>query len=240
MQKLFILKVGSALPALVSKRGDFEDWIRFGMNIDQDAHVVVDVPRGSPLPEYDLAAGVVITGSHAMVTEHQAWSERIAGWLPGAVASEIPVLGICYGHQLLAYALGGEVGDNPNGREYGTVEINFNDSVRGDALLGGLPTPIKAQTGHTQTVLRLPKAARRLANSERDRNQSFIVGNCAWGVQFHPEFDVEIMREYIHHNRQILRAEGQDPGELISQTEDSVYGSEILRRFAALLNPRKE
>ena len=58
-----------------------------------------------------------------MVTEHREWTECAAWWLRGAVERKIPTLGICYGHQLLAYALGGEVGDNPNGLEAGSEKI---------------------------------------------------------------------------------------------------------------------
>ena len=58
---------------------------------------------------------------------------------PGLVERGIPTLGICYGHQLLAHALGGEVGDNPNGREFGTVTVELTAEAADDPLLGGLP-----------------------------------------------------------------------------------------------------
>ncbi len=169
-----------------------------------------------------------------MVTEHQDWSERTARWLAAAVEKGIPILGICYGHQLLAYALGGEVGDNPKGREFGTIEVHVTDSAREDALLGGLPTPITVHVSHTQSVLRLPAQARRLAYSERESNQAFAIGACAWGVQFHPEFDAAIVREYVHSHRDELSAEGQDPTALIAHTKDTPHGAAILERFASV------
>ena len=158
MPKVVIIKTGSTLPALLAKRGDFEDWTLAGMQGANGNVVVVDAQDGAPLPDYDEIAGAVITGSHAMVTEHEPWSERVAAWLPGLVARGIPTLGICYGHQLLAYALGGEVADNPNGREFGTVVVHLEDAAQEDALLGGLPAPFPAQACHTQTVTRLPLA----------------------------------------------------------------------------------
>ena len=94
MTKILIVKVGEAFPALRSKRNDFEDWVMTGMQINSDSVAVVDVRAGEPLPGYEEVAGVVITGSHAMVTEHHAWSERTAAWLPGAVERQIPTLGI--------------------------------------------------------------------------------------------------------------------------------------------------
>lgn len=238
MRKIIIVKVGSTLPSLSSKKGDFEDWILSGMEVANGDKAVIDIRKDSALPEYGEIACLVITGSHAMVTEHHKWSERTAEWLPGAVERGIPILGICYGHQLLAYALGGKVGDNPNGREFGTIAVHLDAGVGGDGLLGGFSTPIKVHVSHIQSVLRLPGQARRLAYSERDKYQAFVVGDCAWGVQFHPEFDAEIVREYINHHREKLIGEGQDVDELVATSVDTVYGTEILRRFGAVANRR--
>ena len=195
---------------------------------------VIDVPSARELPAVDGAAGVMVTGSHTMVTERQPWSERAAEWLRVAVERRVPVLGICYGHQLLAHAHGGEVGDNPRGREFGTVQVELEEAGRADELLGELPPVFPAHQGHTQSVLRLPRGAVRLAANHRDANQAFRIGACAWGVQFHPEFDAEIIREYVDHYRGLLAAEGQDPGKLGDSARDVPFGTELLRRFVRL------
>jgi len=230
MRKVIIVKAGNTLPALIAGKGDFEDWILSGMQADGKA-TVVDARDGAPLPAYGDVAGVIITGSHAMVTERQPWSERVAAWLPGLIERQIPTLGICYGHQLLAYALGGEVGDNPNGREYGTLAVYLEEAARDDSLLGGLPDPVEVHVSHTQSVLRLPPGARRLAHSERDEAEAFVVGETAWGVQFHPEFDAAVVKAYIAYAAATLRAEGQDPDRLAADAHDTPFGPMILRRF---------
>ncbi len=166
-----------------------------------------------------------------MVTEHHDWSERTAKWLANGVEKGMPTLGICYGHQLLAYALGGEVGNNPNGREFGTIEVHLEQAAREDALLGGLPTPMKGHVSHTQSVFRLPAEARRLAYSERDPNQAFVINNCAWGVQFHPEFDAEIVREYTLGHSDVLLAEARIQPSWAAVSVDTPHGTEILQRF---------
>ena len=237
MQNILVIKTGGTLPSLLASKGDFEHWTLAGMGIGDDQALIVDVRDGSPLPAYNEAAGVIVTGSHSMVTDHDDWSERTAAWLADAV-EQVPILGICYGHQLLAYALGGQVGDNPNGHEYGTVEVRLNESTGQDKLLGGLSNPIKAHVSHTQSVLKLPAQARLLASSDMDPHQAFAVGECAWGVQFHPEFDAEVVRAYIHHSRSALLAEKQDPHRLIEQSTDTPYGSEILKRFVQFVNRR--
>jgi GMP synthase (glutamine-hydrolysing) len=131
---MLIIKTGATLPTMAARRGDFEDWILAGLGTDVDRTMVVDVYNGDILPAYCDVCGAVITGSNAMVTDHHDWSERTAAWLRGAVERDIPTLGICYGHQLLAYALGGEVSDNPNGLEVGTVEVHLNGTARADRL----------------------------------------------------------------------------------------------------------
>ena len=208
------------------------------MQVDSDSAIIVDVCSGSPLPGFDGISGVVISGSHAMITEHQDWSERTVEWLQGAVERQIPILGICYGHQLIAYALGGEVGDNPNGCEFGTVEVNLNENARGDKLFGGFSTPMRVHVSHTQSVLRLPDNAKLLASSDVDINQAFVVGNSAWGIQFHPEFDAEIVIEYINQHREALLREHNNPDRIIERCLDTPHGSEMLKRFVEILNEK--
>ena len=229
-----ILKMGSTLPSLRARRGDFEDWVARGAGLAAAEVRVIDVPSADELPQVNGTAGVMVTGSHTMVTERQPWSERAAEWLRVAMEHRVPVLGICYGHQLLAHALGGEVGDNPRGREFGTVQVELDEAGRADELLGKLPAVFLAHEGHTQSVLRLPTGAVRLASNACDPNQAFRIGERAWGVQFHPEFDAEIIRVYVDHYRGLLAAEGQDPGKLHGSARDVPFGTEVLRRFVRL------
>jgi GMP synthase (glutamine-hydrolysing) len=234
MKKFLVIKTGSTFPFLVSKRGDFEHWILSGMQIEPESALIVDVYNGSPLPGFDGIFGVIISGSHAMVTEHHDWSERTVKWVAEAALKQIPILGICYGHQLLAYALGGEVGDNPNGCEFGTVEVSLNENAREDKLFGGFSTPIFVHVSHAQAVLRLPDNTTLLASSDVDKNQAFVFENFAWGVQFHPEFDSEIVIEYINQHREELLGEDKNPDRIIERSFDTHYGSEILKRFVEI------
>jgi len=235
MGKVLIVKTGDTFPSLASKKGDFEDWIVSGMGIDRENAFVVDVSDHLLFPDYRDIRGIVITGSHAMVTEHREWSERIAEWQPEAIDRKIPLLGICYGHQLLAYALGGEVGNNPNGPEFGTVKVNLNAAAKKDNLFGILPNIVEVHVSHAQSVLSLPAGAQLLASNKVDRNQAFVVGSCAWGVQFHPEFDVEIVREYVYQHRQLLQERGADPERIIQGCKETPYGSLLLKRFGEIV-----
>ncbi|MBW2267974.1 MAG: glutamine amidotransferase [Deltaproteobacteria bacterium] len=227
-----ILKTGSTLPELRERRGDYEDWIAAGLGLELVALEVVSVYAGAELPKVSGVPAVVVTGSSAYVSDREPWSEDAADWLAELVAAGTPVLGICYGHQLLAHALGGRVERNPRGREMGTVEIVLLPEAEGDPLLGGLGNPLSVQATHLESVTELPSGARPLGESVLDPHHAFAFGDAAWGVQFHPEFDAEVMRAYLVARREILRAEGIAPEPLERGVADCPTGSALLKRFA--------
>ena len=230
---LWILKLGDTLPSVAARRGDFEDWIAAGLGLPPSRMRSLEIHTGDPLPSQDSVAAVVLSGSAAMVTEEEEWSERTAAWLAQIVRAGLPVLGICYGHQLLAHALGGRVGDNPRGREIGTVEVAL-EAAEDDPLFGGFASVLCVQASHLQSVLRLPPGARRLAANAADPNHAFRVAPRAWGVQFHPEFDADITRGYLRERSEALAAEGLDAAALMRSARDSPDGGALLRRFGEL------
>ena len=240
-RRLVIVKTGSAEASVRARRGDFEDWIVRAMGVGAEVARVVDVQAGESLPEPAEATGVVVTGSAAFVSEGEPWSRRCEAWLREAVAAGVPVLGICYGHQLLAEALGGRVGPNPRGREIGTVRVDVH--AAGDPLLGGLPETLVVQATHVESVLQLPEGARLLGSSVLDPHHAFSwrapgqPAPRAWGVQFHPEFDADVMRGYLRARAEQLQREGLDPDRLEREVRESAHGADLLRRFAGIVAP---
>ena len=235
MASVLIVKTGETLPSVAARRGDFEQWIASGLGLAAGQIRVVRVDAGEPLPDPDETVGVVVTGSSAMVSERRPWSETTASWLAVAVGRQTPVLGICYGHQLLAHALGGRVGRNPLGRQIGTVDVALGAEAAGDELLGGLVPVVRVQASHVEAVLALPAGATLLGSTSLDPHHAFRIGSSAWGVQFHPEFDADIMRGYLNARREIILSEGIDVDALlaaVSQTDDGVA---VLRRFSEML-----
>lgn len=239
---ILVLKMGEAPQAVRDRLGDFEAWIGRGLGEPVGQLVVAAVHAGDPLPPAECFAGVVVTGSPAMVSERAGWSERTARWLAPVVREDaVPVLGICYGHQLLAHALGGVVGPNPQGREMGTVEVVFaaedRRSARPRSGLAPLfePGVFFAHFSHVESVLRLPAGARVLARTRLDPHGAIAYGPRQWGVQFHPEFDQDIMRGYVDVRREALLAESLDPDGLIAGLRETPQLCAVLDRFAALV-----
>lgn len=231
MSKLFIFKLGSTYPGTELRIGDTDQWMVRALGPMKLQTRSVNAEQGEDLPEHSECAAVVMTGSHAMVTDNLDWSVNIEHWLRGALSKRIPILGVCYGHQLLARATGGHVDYHPQGREIGTVEIHTTPNAENDPLFGKMPEAFDAHVTHAQSVIKLPDEAIHLAGNAYEPNQAFRIGESAWGVQFHPEFDTEIMREYIHGLAEKLRAEGRDVDALSDSLVDTPNAEKVMRSF---------
>ncbi|SFL07357.1 glutamine amidotransferase [Lysobacter sp. cf310] len=225
-----ILETGQPVATMRRHRG-FPHWIRVAAGLERDEAVTVNVEAGEALPTREGFAGTIVTGSGAMVTDRAEWSERSAAWLRDAAHAGMPLLGICYGHQLLAHALGGEVGDHPQGREMGTIALELHAQASEDPLFGGLPARFEAQATHLQTVLRAPDGATVLARSVHDACHAFRWGDRAWGVQFHPEFSATHMRGYVQARKVALQREGHCPKTIAGNITATPHARRVLRRF---------
>lgn len=230
---LLIIAAGQPVECL-RRRGGFDHWIRVAAGLKRDQIIVANVESGDPLPEPGAFAGAIVSGSAAMVTDRLQWSEHCAAWLRNAAHAGLPLLGICYGHQLLAHALGGEAADNPEGRRMGTFEVELFPAAAQDPLFTGLPQRFSAQVTHVQVVRRLPDGAVALAQTGHDPLHAFRWRERVWGVQFHPEFSVAHMRGYLRARAGVLRAEGADPDALLRAVKPAPAARRVLRRFARL------
>ena len=239
MKEMLIVKTGSTFPSLREIRGDFDEWILRQMRVQgvNDARVV-RVSDGETLPPPQEFAGIVVTGSSAMVTEHSEWMERTAEWLAEACRLECPLLGICFGHQLLAYALDGTVGANPLGPEYGTVVVTPNVFGEEDPLIGIFQGPFKAYMCHRQSVLTLPRGAVPLASTRGEANAAFSYHSAAWGVQFHPEFDSRIMKVYILRNKALFEQYKLSISDAFASCIETGAGYGVFQRFLHVIRDR--
>lgn len=237
--RIAILKTGSTYTELERDFGDFENWFEEYLNQPAVRTTVIDVTGGKPDSQPSEWDGIVVTGSPAMVSDKEAWSEDTARWLAQAVTNEVPVFGVCYGHQLLAHAMGGKVGYHPNGRETGTHEVELTEASASDPLFCSLPKTFRAQLTHKQSVLELPDNAVLLARNDFEPHESFRIGQWAWGVQFHPEFSADIMRGYLRVQTPELKNEGITPETLLDNVSPTPEATSLLTRFVELVRQRK-
>jgi GMP synthase (glutamine-hydrolysing) len=156
-----------------------------------------------------------------MVTDREDWSEQLAQWIR-QTHQQLPLLGICYGHQLIAHALGGKVDYRDQGMEIGTHQVQLAPAAAGDELLGIMPARFDAHLVHSQSVIELPTGATLLAANAVESHQSYRVGNSTWGVQFHPEFDATAMRFYLSELKK----------EATNSARDTPDTPKLLARFA--------
>ena len=235
MKPLLIIKVGDAFPEVVRDHGDFETLFQKALAKKTFTASVLDPRTGDALPDPNAISGLFITGSHSMVSEREPWSEALKPWLRTAREANVAMLGVCYGHQLMATAFGGHSDFHHAGRESGTHEIRLTEAGRGDALLGTLPERFPAHLTHAQSVLEPPADAAILASNAHDPHQALRYGARQWSVQFHPEFTPPVMRAYLERQRELLRDLGRDPQELIDRVTVTPEASLLLTKFAQMV-----
>ncbi|KAB8307950.1 glutamine amidotransferase [Erwinia endophytica] len=197
---LAIIQLETPPEAVMKQVGEQQHWFVAALGLQADEYIVIRPDLGEALPDPASISAAILSGSWAMVTDHAEWSERTAAWIRHAVDNKLPLLGVCYGHQLMAYALGGQVDDNPRGWEYGLQQLETNPASQHDPLLNSLPAQFSAWLSHRQSVLQPPPGAQVLASSARDDCQIIRYTPQALSVQFHPEFTDEIMTVCMQNN----------------------------------------
>lgn len=228
MTRIAILKTGSTrlCDSVARRGGDYESWfadalIPLGLEVD-----VLDAVHGE-LPTTGSWSGLIITGSPASVHDREPWSERAATWVAAQVRGGLPTLGVCYGHQLLAHALGGDTARAAR-HEVGLFPVSL---IADDPLFEGLPRSLPVYLIHYNEVTVLPPGANVLARSPRCSVQAFSLGPHVRAVQWHPEFDAIGVREAIEQDAKALRELGDDPTKLIEQVRDVPFGTQLIENF---------
>jgi GMP synthase (glutamine-hydrolysing) len=231
MKPILIIKTGSTFEGIIRSKGDFENWTADVMGLVSEKWQCINVQDGEILPDPDAFVGCVITGSHDMITEDAKWMLETTEWVRQAVQAGLPMLGICFGHQLMANALGGKAAFHPDGMEIGTVSINLKSEAIDDPLFSGISGSFQAHVTHSQTVLELPPEAILLGSSDHEAHQAFRVGEHTWGVQFHPEFDAEGTRFYVEALRNVMASQGLDGDAVFAGVEETPVSAGVLKRF---------
>ncbi len=183
--KIGILQTGHAPDTLRDQYGDyiriFQDFLA-GQGFDFEGWSVVD----GDLPESVHAAdGWLITGSRHGVYEDHDWIPPLEDFIRDAITGKVPMVGVCFGHQIIAQALGGKVEKFGGGWAVGRQVYNF----------GG--TGIALNAWHQDQVTELPPGATVVASNDFCAYAAIAYGDRALTVQPHPEFDTGFMEGLI-------------------------------------------
>jgi GMP synthase (glutamine-hydrolysing) len=164
--------------------------------------------------------------------------QQVLDLLQEVVARGHPTFASCFGFQLMAKALGGEIIFDPATMEVGTYELTLTEAGQQDELLGRLPPQFMAQLGRKDRASRIPAGYLHLASSERAPFQAFrIPGQPIWATQFHPELTGEDNRLRFDRYRQgygsvMSEAEQQLT---LSRFRESPETETLIARFLALV-----
>jgi GMP synthase (glutamine-hydrolysing) len=202
----------------------------------------VRVDKGQSVPaSMKGAGGLIVMGGPMGVyqTDRYPWLRDEMRLIEDAMKSNLPVLGVCLGAQILAATLGAKVERNPNGKEIGWHPIRLSDSAKDDRLMRGLPATMTPFHWHGD-IFELPPGAASLASSDKTPCQAFRHGDKIYGLQFHFEvtgegvaamadaFAKDLARENIPADRMIAQAaEYLPPLEKISETVFTRWASPI-------------
>lgn len=244
--RLAILEADTPLPQTASQfhsyGGVFTDLFRravFPQPLDSvlsiSTHHIV-----SPTPQYpDISSidAILITGSKHNAFEDGAdnWISRLVEFVRKCLEQDrrVKVIGVCFGHQVVARALGVPVGRSPNGWEVSVTPIQLSEAGR--RVFGAEKKELKIHQMHRDAVSGVPAGAEGLGGTEVCDNQGFVLPGKALTVQGHPEFTGKIVREILDSRKQmgILSEQMYESG--IGRVDGEHDGEEIARAFLRFL-----
>jgi len=219
--KIGILQTGYA-PEALRDAGDYPamfESLLAGNGFTFQTFRVVDMEFPDTVQACD---GYVVTGSKHGVYEDHPFIAPLEQFIRDAFAADIPVAGICFGHQIMAQALGGTVGKFAGGWSTGPTDYQFADQT------------IRLNAWHQDQITTPPPGATTIASSPFCQYAALAYGTKGWSVQPHPEFDNAFTQGLIEH-----RGHGVVPDDLLTAAQERlqqpVDSAGIARQIAAFL-----
>lgn len=184
----------------------------------------VEIDEEEPLPDWREFDAILAMGGPMGAYEEadHPWLAAEKELIRDSVEAGKPFLGVCLGVQLLASALGAEVGPLEAGAEVGLLPVDLTAEGRDHPLFAGMPDPLVTLQWHGDTF-ELPEGSTLLASSPAAPHQAFQSGRAAYGVQFHLEVTPEMAREWAQvpvYREALAKTMGEERGaEFLSEVE---------------------
>jgi GMP synthase-like glutamine amidotransferase len=170
------------------------------------------------------------------------WIAKEIAFLREAHARQLPVIGICLGHQMIAAALGAEVApmEKP---EVGFVDVDLSAAGQTDPILAGIAWRSPQFHLHAEEVKEVPAGATLLASSKHCKVQAFRAGLRTYAFQYHPEFDRAMIKVGLHVHRELVVRAGMSAPQIEQQADkhDEMFarmGDRLALNIATYLIPR--
>lgn len=151
-----------------------------------------------------------------------------------AIKKDYPTLAVCFGHQLIAQLFGGKVISKDKQSEAGTYQIILTATGRKSKLFAKIPTSFYAVLGHKDSVVKLPRGARRLAYSQRCKIQAYKIKNNIYSIQFHPELDLDDLIWRLKLYPEYLK--GKSLKDIKAEYHEITHATKILENFKHLVD----
>lgn len=194
--KIGILQCGHAREKIAEKYGDYTDMFQrllSGNGFEFQTFDVVDMDFPASVTDAD---GWLLTGSRHGAYEDHAFIKPLETFVQGAYNQGVVMVGICFGHQIIAQALGGKVVKFEGGWAIGHQQYDFDETG-----------PLSLNAWHQDQVVRRPAGARVIASHPFCENAVLQYGDLIYTVQPHPEFSKEIFADFVT----LLRPTGDYP-----------------------------
>ncbi len=225
--KIQIIACGPGLKEISQVHGLSSDWVH-SMIKDKVAKVELVKAYLNETPSFDNDCAWIIMGSRYSVYDDMDWIDRLKNNICKAIETSTPILGICFGHQILCCALGSTISDNPKGWEIGSSKVSLSDKGCSSPLFEGFNKDFYVYQSHHDVVSSLPESVDLLCSNQFGV-QSVSFSDFIFGVQFHPEFSYDVMNAYF--DARIKKIENSN-FQVINQNE----GSKVINNFIKILS----